>query len=177
MVYFFPLIPAIDPGPDGSGSLWGILLTVNLFFNGIPCVLTALALWRTARWQRIRRPWLALIPIADLWVLGSLSDRYNSQVRGREKKMRRNLPLMGAAALATIPAMALAMALTDRASMLLILLPAYGAVAVWGFFLVNRIMALCDLYTGFGRGKPAVYIIFSVLCPPLIPFFIFRCHW
>ena len=84
---------------------------------------------------------------------------------------------MGAAALATIPAMALAMALTDRASMLLILLPAYGAVAVWGFFLVNRIMALCDLYTGFGRGKPAVYIIFSVLCPPLIPFFIFRCHW
>ena len=91
MVYFFPLIPAIDPGPDGSGSLWGILLTVNLFFNGIPCVLTALALWRTARWQRIRRPWLALIPIADLWVLGSLSDRYNSQVRGRERKMRRNL--------------------------------------------------------------------------------------
>ena len=65
----------------------------------------------------------------------------------------------------------------NRASMLLILLPAYGAVAVWGFFLVNRIMALCDLYTGFGRGKPAVYIIFSVLCPPLIPFFIFRCHW
>ena len=177
MVYFFPLIPAIDPGPDGSGSLWGILLTVNLFFNGIPCVLTALALWRTARWQRIRRPWLALIPIADLWVLGSLSDRYNSQVRGRERKMHRNLPLMGAAALATIPAMALAMALTDTASMLLILLPAYGAVAVWGFFLVNRIMALCDLYTGFGRGKPAVYIIFSVLCPPLIPFFIFRCHW
>ena len=55
MVYFLPVIPAVDPGPDGSGSLIGILLVVNLFFNAVPCALTALALWRTARWRGILR--------------------------------------------------------------------------------------------------------------------------
>lgn len=178
MVYFLPIIPAVDPGPDGSGgSLWGILLMVNLFFNGLPCVLTALALWRTARWQRVRRPWLALIPVADLWVLGSLSDRYHKQVRGKEKRMRKVLPLLGAAALATIPLMELILGLVAQLPMLLLLLLAYGVLAVWSVLVVYRIMALCDLYTGYGRGKPAKYIIFSILCPPLIPFFIFRCHW
>lgn len=99
MVYFFPIIPAVD---GGEGSLFLMLLQINLFFNGIPCLLTALALWRTARWFGVRRPWLALIPVADLWVLGTLGDRYHSRERGREKHMARKLPLLGAGALASI---------------------------------------------------------------------------
>lgn len=183
MVYFLPLIPAIDPGPDGSGDALGMLLMINLYLNGIPCILTALALWRTAKWNAIRRPWLALIPVADLWVLGSLSDRYQKQVRGKEKQMRKHLPLLGAAALGSI---LLVVALTwllsllnlnGRMPMTLGMITVLGAVAVWFLFLAYRVMALCDLYTGFARGRSALYIIFSVLCPPLIPFFIFRCHW
>lgn len=183
MVYFLPLIPAVDPGPDGSGDALGMLLMLNLYLNGIPCILTALALWRTAKWNAIRRPWMALIPLADLWVLGSLSDRYQKQVRKKEKQMRKTLTLLGAGALGSIVLVIGLTWLLSRlnlnggVAMAIEMLTVAGATAVWGLFLVNRVMALCDLYTGFSRGRPAVYIIFSILCPPLIPFFIFRCHW
>lgn len=183
MVYFLPLIPAVDPGPDGSGDALGMLLLINLYLNGIPCILTALALWRTARWNGIRRPWLALIPVADLWVLGSFSDQYQKQVRKKEKKMRKHLPLLGAAALgSTLLVVALTWLLSvtnlnGSMTMAMEMISAVGAMAVWFLFLACRVMALCDLYTGYARGRSALYIIFSVLCPPLIPFFIFKCHW
>jgi len=183
MVWFLPIVPVVDPGPGGSGDALGMLLMINLYLNGIPCILTALALWRTAKWNAIRRPWLALIPVADLWVLGSLSDRYSKQVRHKEKRMRRNLPLLGVAVL--VGTLLAVVILTDFArgnppeGMLLATVIAFcmGISGGWGLFLVNRFMALCDLYTGFARGKPWVYITFSILCPPLIPLFIYRCHW
>lgn len=149
MVYFLPFIAPTD----GEGGI-GLLLNLNLFLNLIPCILSALALFAVAWSWGIRRPWLALIPVADLWMLGSLSDSYQKRVRGKEKQMRMHLTRLGTAALGSV---------------LLV------AAVTWLLFLAWRMMALCDLYTGFARGRPAVYIIFSILCPPLIPFFVFRC--
>lgn len=174
MVSFIPLIPAVDPGPDGSGgSVVGFILLVSLYLNAVPCVLTALALWRTARWRGIVRPWLALIPIADLWVLGSLSDRYHKNGRGRKENMRRNLPVMGAVALGSL-----------FLSGLLEIWSAFGAILslflgliVWTVFLVMRLVALCRLYEGCAPKAPGLYIALSIVFPLLIPLFIFKCRW
>lgn len=180
MVYFFPIIPAVD---GGEGSLFLLLLQVNLFFNGIPCLLTALALWRTARWFGVRRPWLALIPVADLWVLGTLGDRYHSRARGKEKHMGRNLPLLGAAALGSILIVAGVWQLThnlDMATGLALALDMgvlYLAIGIWGVFLVQRFLALWDLYQGYAPLRKSRYIVLSVLFPFLIPLFIYRCRW
>lgn len=180
MVYFFPIIPTVD---GGEGSLLPLLLHVNLFFNGIPCILTALALWRTARWFCVRRPWLALIPVADLWVLGSLGDAYHRRARGKEKKMRRNLPLLGAGALASILLVAGVfrligvLNLSSGLSMVLGMGILYLAIGVWGVFLIHRFIALCDLYQGYAPLRKNRYIVLSVLCPILIPLFIYRCRW
>ena len=182
MAYILPIIPAIDSG-EGGGSVLYFLLVINLYLNGIPCVLTALALWWTARCWAIRRPWLALIPLGGLWVLGSLSDRYYRLSRHKEKQARKKLPLLGAAALAcTLLAEMVSLLLSgsevDSGLVIAIEMILFiGTVAVWGVFLVNRIIVLCDLYTGFARGRTWVYIALSILCPPLIPFFIFRCGW
>ena len=168
MVYFFPLIPAIDPGPDGSGgSLLGIILLVSLFINGIPCVLTALALWRTARWRGIVRPWLALIPIADLWVLGTLSDRNGKHAPGKGTRMGRNLPIAGAAALASL-------LLIDKVDGMTIV---FLGLALWGAFLIMRLVALCKFYEGCAPSDPGMYIALSILFPVLIPLLIFKCRW
>lgn len=176
MVYFLPIIPAVDPGPDGSGGgLLGVLLFVNLFFNGIPCVLTALALWRTARWRGIVRPWLALIPVADLWVLGSLSDLCRKQKWGKNGKARRELPLLGGGALGSILLVAGIVEFSGlwQLDILAFLL----ALAVWGVFLVKRTVALCEVYQGFAPRQVGWYIALSIVCPLLIPLFIFKCRW
>lgn len=177
MVYSLPFIAPTD----GEGGM-GVLLNLNLFLNLIPCILSALALFAVAWSWGIRRPWLALIPVADLWMLGSLSDSYQKRVRGKEKQMRMHLTRLGTAALGSVLLVAAVtwllplLNLDGRITMALEMIAVFGAVAVWLLFLAWRMMALCDLYTGFARGRPAVYIIFSILCPPLIPFFIFRCR-
>lgn len=174
MVWFIPLIPAIDPGPDGSGgSVLGMILMVSLFLNAIPCVLTALALWRTARWRGILRPWLALIPIADLWVLGSLCDRYHKNARGREEKMRRNLPLMGVIAIGSL----LLFGVLEARNSFVVLIGLGLWLAAWAVFLVMRFVALCRLYEGCAPKDPGLYIALSLVFPLLIPLFIFKCRW
>ncbi len=174
MVWFFPVIPAVDPGPDGSGGgLLGIILAVSLFLNAIPCLVTALALWRTAKWRGIRRPWLALIPVADLWVLGSLCDRYHKNTRGKAENMRRNLPLMGAGALGSLLLFGLLETWSAGGAMLGLFL----GLVVWLGFLALRFVALCRLYEGCAPRDPGLYIVLSIACPLLIPLLIFKCRW
>lgn len=174
MIWFFPVVPVIEPAPDGSGGgILGIILMVSLFFNAIPCLLTALALWRTAKWRGILRPWMALIPVADLWVLGSLCDRYHKNVRGKAENMRRNLPLMGAGALGSFFLFGLLElwgAAGTRTGMLL-------GIAIWMGFLVMRFVALCRFYEGCAPRDPGLYIGLSIACPILIPLLIFKCRW
>lgn len=176
MVYFFPVIPAVEPGPTG---LLVLLLTVNLVFNGLPCVLTALALWQTARWRGIPRPWRALIPVMDLWVLGTLRDKYHS--RGR--RMARALPALGTGALGSIAVVALAACLMrilgadPGVEVAVTMLCAAAAIVLWVIFLVMRLVTLCEMYQSMEPSRAGWYIVFSILFPPLMALFIFKCRW
>lgn len=174
MIWFIPLIPAVDPGPDGSGgSVLGMILMVSLILNAIPCILTALALWRTARWRGILRPWLALIPIADLWVLGSLCDRYHRDGNGREENMRRNLPLMGVIALGSL----LLFGVLESWSGIGVLIGLALWLSAWAVFLVMRFVALCRLFEGCAPKAPELYTVLTIVCPPLIPLLIYKCRY
>ncbi|MDD6855334.1 MAG: hypothetical protein PUD66_02730, partial [Oscillospiraceae bacterium] len=51
-------------------------------------VFTALALYTMARRRGIAAPWLAWIPVANLWLLGSLSDQYRYLTWGQVKHKR-----------------------------------------------------------------------------------------
>ena len=54
-------------------------------------VFTALSLYTIAKRRGIRNPWLAWIPVADVWVLGSLSDQYRYVVKREIKSKRKAL--------------------------------------------------------------------------------------
>lgn len=173
MVYFFPFIAAVDPGPDGSGGVLDFLLTVNLILNGVPCLLTALALLAVARNWGISRPWLALIPVADLWVLGKIVDTYNLHCRKRKKNMRCLLPALGLGALLGPLLMGAVTSLLPELPLWAGLLLSYGAVGIWGVFLIQRYIALCDLYRSGTTGREGRYMVLSVFFPFLIPYFVF----
>lgn len=173
MVYFIPFIAAID----GEGAGYA-LLKMNLYLNLIPAVLTAIALFVVAINWGVRHPWLALIPVADLWVLGKITDTYHLHVRKKEKKMRYHLPALGAGALVSLVLFALVtwvleMISSWNSTFWVVLLMAYAMVGVWGAFMVFRYIAICDLYRAGTSGKEGRHMVLSFFFPFLIPFFIF----
>lgn len=54
-------------------------------------VLTALALYTIAKRRGIKRPWLAWIPVADMWLLGCISDQYRYVTKGQVTNRRKTL--------------------------------------------------------------------------------------
>lgn len=78
------------------------LVLVPALISGIPSgllgiagyVLTALALYTIAQRRCIDHAWLAWVPVANLWLLGSLSDQYRYVVRGQIKSKRKVLLLL-----------------------------------------------------------------------------------
>lgn len=52
-------------------------------------VLVALSLYTIAKRRDIANPWLAWIPVAQLWILGSISDGYQRAANGKETKRRK----------------------------------------------------------------------------------------
>lgn len=54
-------------------------------------VLQALALYTIAKRRGINKPWLAWIPLVNVWILGSISDQYQYVVKRQVKNKRKAL--------------------------------------------------------------------------------------
>lgn len=78
---------------DGMGMAVGILLMLLilcLVMTGIGIasyVMTSLSLYTIADRRQIKNPWLAWIPLANYWIVGSIADDYDEQ-RGIKRKWR-----------------------------------------------------------------------------------------
>lgn len=67
-------------------------ISLNFASNGLGLlvyILQALALYTIAKRREISKPWLAWIPLVNVWILGAISDQYqyvvNRQVRNKRK--------------------------------------------------------------------------------------------
>lgn len=73
-------IPAIDPGPNVNGSINGgvilFLLAINVLLNLPIDVLSSYGMYRIAKGNGVDHPWLAWIPLVNLWTLGCIADTY-----------------------------------------------------------------------------------------------------
>jgi len=72
------LVDALQIVTDGM-NIWSVLLGIAAY------VLFALGLYALAKHRAIDRPWLAWLPIGNLWILGCLADQYRKIVLGKEK--------------------------------------------------------------------------------------------
>ena len=66
---------------------WGVALLVCLAVY----ILQALSLYTIAKRRCIRKPWLAWLPVADYWILGSIADQYRYVAKGQVKNKRKAL--------------------------------------------------------------------------------------
>lgn len=80
----------------GIGALLGLIpmMTVPTLLSIATYVLTALALYTMAQRRGINNPWLAWIPVANVWILGSLSDQYRYVARGEIRSKRKSLVIL-----------------------------------------------------------------------------------
>lgn len=70
-----------------SGST-GLDLDVNIL-GILSYVFLAIGLYSIAKRRGIKKPWLAWIPVANVWLLGCVSDQYQYVVHGAQKSKRK----------------------------------------------------------------------------------------
>ena len=64
-------------------------MSASFFMTVATYVLVALGLYTIAKRRGIRKPWLAWIPVANMWLLGCISDQYRYVARNQEKSKRK----------------------------------------------------------------------------------------
>ena len=156
-------------------------------------VLTALALYTIARRRGLRNPWLAWIPVADCWLLGSLSDQYRYVLKGEHRSKRKILlffrvlitimwiSLMGLLVNLCFHAVGgvfwgamsderMFQILHQAMNLLVLCLPLMGISIAYAVF---RYMALSDIYTSLDPANCVLFLVLSILFGITEPFFLF----
>ena len=179
-----------------ESGLWLILRSLfemPMLLSIAGYVLTALALYTIARRRGLKNPWLAWIPVADCWLLGSLSDQYRYVVKGENKSKRKILLFFRV--LITIMWLSLISLLVrlcfhafggvfwgsmndeqifqilhQAMNLLVLCLPLVGASIAYAVF---RYMALYDIYKSLDPANCVLFLVLSILFGVTEPFFLF----
>ena len=156
-------------------------------------VLTALALYSMAQRRHIAHAWISWLPVADSWILGSLSDQYRYVVKGQVKSKRKLLLTLNIISTivstvlfflsfhSIIRMLLMIMEGTDEVLMverifsglmrtsgiLLLMLP----LIIWKKVLT--FMALYDVYQSCEPRNAVMYLVLSILFPMIRPIFLF----
>lgn len=179
-----------------ESGLWLILRSLfgmPMLLSIASYVLTALALYTIARRRGLRNPWLAWIPVADCWLLGSLSDQYRYVVKGEHKSKRKILlffrilitimwvSLLGLLVNLCFHAVGnvfwgtpsdnwIFQILHQALNLLVMCLPLIGISIAYAVF---RYMALYDIYKSLDPANCVLFLVLSILFGVTEPFFLF----
>ena len=177
-----------------AGALLGL-------FSGVPSgllgilgyVFTALGLYTIAKRRGIRKAWLSWIPVADVWILGSLSDQYRYVVKGEYKSKRKALLILSilvavlTAAISIVSIVALVQGISSamysvseqqmiREVMTSLMTIAGLSIPLAGIaiaYAVIRFMALYDVYRSCDPDNSVVFLVLSILFSITSAFFLF----
>lgn len=154
-------------------------------------VLTSLAVYTIARRRGLNKPWLAWIPVLNVWLIGSLSDQYQYVVK-RQNKSKRKVLLVLSLLMAALTVVIAALGVSAVGAILfgsyrysagltaeiwrpvmLILgccLPLIGVALAYA---VVRYMAMYDVYKSLDPNNCVLYLVLSILFGVTEPFFLF----
>ena len=182
---------------ESLGALFGLTWsTLPTLISLAVYVFTALGLYTLAQRRGLRNPWLAWIPVANVWILGSLSDQYRYVVRGQVRSKRKVLltlniisAVMGLVMTVVIVAAVvrwvfsfqtgaseteIVNALMGSIMGVLALCVPWAGVAIASAVL--SYMALYDIYTSCDPANNTVYLVLSILFGFTQAIFLFLCR-
>ena len=176
-------------------QLFAGLMVVVLIFSALLAVVfyvfRAIGLYRIAKRRTIRHAWLAWIPVASEWIMGSISDQYQYVVKGQIRNRRILLTVLSAVILALSAAEAV-LSLDVVAVLVGEMMFGNGSMdpvrlaivvgltalcfAVQIAYIVFYFLALYDLYSSCTTKYNVLFLILGVFFRFLDPFFIFSCR-
>ena len=159
-------------------------------------VLSSLALYTIAKRRGLNHAWLSWIPVANVWILGSIADQYRYVARGEIKSKRKvllTLNIISAVLTAVLVCLcvgavvgAFSGAIMGRhedvimrnllgtlAGMLGLMVPVLGVAIAAA---IIRYMALYDLYSSCDPGNKTVFLVIGILFGITEPVFLFLCR-
>lgn len=179
-----------------AGVVLVYLLTMALYVAMY--ILQALGLYTIAERRSIKHPWLAWLPITNMWILGSIADQYQYVAKGCIRSRRKVLLGIG------IAVMVLSLVLvgcyvsvfvnlfaslqqlgymTENQIFKLIMTPLLSMMGVAGIMAVLAVIATVFQYIAyynlFASCNPKYKVLFTVLgilFPVALPFFVFACR-
>jgi len=156
------------------------VMSVIMFAIGIVVyVFYSLGLYTIAKRRNLKYPGLAWVPVASLWILGSIADQYDLITTGVRKKMRYLMVwfsgclcavglIIGIISLATFSSYAI-----DSSAIIFLPLLAF---LIWGGAItlaVFTLIALYKLYRSCSPDNATVLIVLSIFFSVIIPFAVF----
>ena len=164
-----------------------IFYLVILVFGIVSYVFSSIGMYTIAKRRGIHHPWLAWIPVANTWILGSISDQYQFVAKGKVRS-RRKLLLILNIIMAVLPGVMSAFATITTAMTMgmdetAIIGALFGVLGVWLVILVLAIVnaiftyiALYDLYNSCNPYNAVAFLLLSIFISVTQPFFVFACR-
>ena len=174
--------------PELMNILLGLISGAPSVLLGIATyVLTGLALYTIAKNRGLHKSWLAWVPVANVWLLGSISDQYRYVVKGQRRAKRRwllALNILKCGVMTALMTIVLAAGIkglfgslggmADLLWTMVLLALAAGGVSI--VYSVLYFMALFDVYTSMDPDTDTLFLILSIFIPLTRPFFLFFCR-
>ena len=189
MNYSYEYSYAMEDEAGAAVLIFLLIYYLVAFAVGITSyVMGSLGLYAIAKRRGISNPWLSWIPVANTWIMGSISDQYRYVARGQIRNKRKILPILTGITVAAVAAvyitmmvqtMSLSMAGDAAAAgdVLGLALGVMGSILlILGLAIANAVfhyMAMYDLYVSANPSSSVALLVVSIFLNFLEPFFIF----
>lgn len=166
--------------------IYVVIMLLAFAFSIVTYILHSLGMHTIAERRGIRNPWLAWLPVANLWILGSISDQYQHIVKGKIKSRRKVMLGLSIAIFAIyflwICVMIMAAFMAESGGVMAagsVLIMVFGMlvlVAVAIALAVLQYMCLYDLYCSCDPNNSVLFLVLTILFSSIMPFFVFACR-
>ena len=174
-------------------AVYFVVLLLSMAYSIMVYIFQSLGLYTIANRRGIHNPWLAWLPIANMWILGSIADQYRYVAKGQVKSRRKTLVglmialyvllfvILGGliALLITGIGSGFNAAITDSAVAvpLIVLAVCYIALLVIAIvLLVYQYVCLYDLFSSCNPNNAVTFLVLSIFFNFLPPYFVFACR-
>ena len=173
-------------------SIPGMLISIAVY------VFTALALYAIANRRGLKNPWMAWVPVLNMWTLGAIADDYQQMVNG-QKKARRKVLLALEIAVDVLAVLMIVLCIGMIGGVLANMDPITGEVPESAIMsvglsavgvallalplmvvaivkLVFQYIAYYELFKSCEPGNAVLYLVLSIFINICLPVFLFVCR-
>lgn len=167
--------------------VFGAVFLVALAVGAIFYVLQSVGTYTIAKRRGIHNPWLAWLPIGNMWILGCISDQYQYVARGKKTNRRIALLALMIVSYAATAVYYVIYLITMIGAMvgdgevtatsgILTLLLSLGMLVISLISGIINYVAVYDLYRSCDPDSAVVYLVLSILFSISLPILMFICR-